>query len=396
MNEANAAASPAPRALIVGSVPTRVWGLSGEERLRRLFATRGIEATLVPDVAAAVLAAGASADQAGAVIGIRGDYVFEATLIVNLMATEGTVLCLPSGQPVAFHVPSALARDAAAALGEAALPRPLADSQRVVLPADLAYNQQLRKRATPYVLPISDEARDAIERQVFAGSYKGVTDVATKYLFPFPVRKLTQLSAALGLRPNHVTTLSFVLTVLATWLFYRGQFGLGVIVGWGMCLLDSVDGKLARVTLTSSKFGDYFDHSIDLVHPPFWYWGFMTGLGAAFSDHPWSTAVFWSIMILYVAQRLLEGLFIVGFGVEMHIWRPVDSAFRLVTARRNPNLIILTLATLVGRPLEGILVVAAWTVFSFVVHLLQVVQAALYKATGRPIVSWLTQEAPAD
>ena len=266
----------------------------------------------------------------------------------------------------------------------------------MVQPHDLAYNRQLRKRATPYVLPITDSARDAIERQVFAGSYKGVTDIATKFLFPWPVRQLTRVAAALHLRPNHVTSLSFVLTVLATWLFYHGQFGLGVVAGWGMCVLDSVDGKLARVTLTSSKLGDWFDHSIDLFHPPFWYWGWMTGLGAAFATHPWADLVFWSIMVLYVAQRLLEGLFIVGFGVEMHIWRPFDSAFRLVTARRNPNLIVLTLATVVGRPLEGILIVAVWTVISFVVHLVQVVQAGLFKAAGKPIVSWLTQEAATD
>lgn len=396
MIEPNATTPPATRAVIVGSAPTRVWGLSGEERLRRLFGTKGISATLVPDVAAAVQATQAMAGDPASVIGIRGDHVFEATLVVNLMSHVGTLLCLPDGRLVAFHVAADLAASAAAALDGASLPSTLSETQRVVLPKDLAYNQQLRKRATPYVLPITDGARDAIERQVFAGSYKGVTDIATKFLFPWPVRQLTRVAASLRLRPNHVTTVSFILTVLATWLFFRGQFALGVLAGWGMCLLDSVDGKLARVTLTSSKLGDYFDHAIDLIHPPFWYWGWMAGLGAAFSQHPWADMVFWSIMVLYVAQRLLEGLFITAFGVEMHIWRPFDSTFRLVTARRNPNLIVLTLATLVGRPLEGILAVAAWTVISFVVHLLQVVQAGLYKATGKPIVSWLTQEAPTD
>ena len=39
-----------------------------------------------------------------------------------------------------------------------------------------------------------------------------------------------------------------------------------------MTFLDTVDGKLARVTLTSSPFGNVLDHSLDLIHPPFWYW----------------------------------------------------------------------------------------------------------------------------
>ena len=42
-----------------------------------------------------------------------------------------------------------------------------------------------------------------------------------------------------------------------------------------MTFLDTVDGKLARVTITSTKLGNVFDHGIDLIHPPFWYlaWG---------------------------------------------------------------------------------------------------------------------------
>ena len=42
-----------------------------------------------------------------------------------------------------------------------------------------------------------------------------------------------------------------------------------------MTFLDTVDGKLARVTVTSTKLGNVFDHGIDLVHPPLWYlaWG---------------------------------------------------------------------------------------------------------------------------
>ena len=42
-----------------------------------------------------------------------------------------------------------------------------------------------------------------------------------------------------------------------------------------MTFLDTVDGKLARVTVNSSYFGHLFDHAIDLISPPFWYliWG---------------------------------------------------------------------------------------------------------------------------
>jgi phosphatidylglycerophosphate synthase len=47
-----------------------------------------------------------------------------------------------------------------------------------------------------------------------------------------------------------------------------------------MTLLDTVDGKLARVTVASSKFGHVLDHGVDIVHPPFWYLAWGLGLGA--------------------------------------------------------------------------------------------------------------------
>ena len=58
----------------------------------------------------------------------------------------------------------------------------------------------------------------------------------------------------------------------------------------------------------------------------------------------------------------------------IHVWRPFDSFFRLITARRNPNLVILTPAALLGRPDVGILLVALWTALSLVVHAVQIVQ----------------------
>jgi len=51
------------------------------------------------------------------------------------------------------------------------------------------------------------------------------------------------------------------------------------------------------------------------------------------------------------------------YGAQM-FWRPFDAYFRLVTARRNPCLIILTASALIGRPDWGFLAVTAWTVLT--------------------------------
>jgi hypothetical protein len=75
------------------------------------------------------------------------------------------------------------------------------------------------------------------------------------------------------------------------------------------------------------------------------------------------------------------------YGMHIHSWRPFDSWFRLITARRNPNLILLTLSVIVGRPDLGLLAVAAWTVLSFIVHLLRLFQALI--TPRAKVVSWL-------
>ena len=88
--------------------------------------------------------------------------------------------------------------------------------------------------------------------------------------------------------------------------------------------------------MTSSRIGDVLDHGLDLVHPPFWYLAWAYGLE---SPQPVATAI---VVAGYLVGRALEGLFLARFRIEAHSWRPIDALFRTITARRNPNLILLT------------------------------------------------------
>jgi phosphatidylglycerophosphate synthase len=238
-------------------------------------------------------------------------------------------------------------------------------------------------------MPLTAETARAVEKRQFQGSYKGVTDLVTKHYWPAPARVVTRWCALAGITPNQVTFASFLLVLLAMWLFWTGQFGWGLVAAWVMTFLDTVDGKLARVTLTSSKIGNVFDHGVDLVHPPFWWWAWVVGV--QMGPHPIAEPgiVLWVVLGGYVAQRLLEGAFLAAFKLEMHAWRPFDGLFRQITARRNPNLILLTLSCLAGRPDLGMVAVAVWTALSFVVHLVQCFQAAA--APKGSIVSWLSR-----
>lgn len=252
--------------------------------------------------------------------------------------------------------------------------------------AELAgrYDKVLRKKADPMVARLGDVA--PVEQQIFDATYKGVTDFVTKHVWPVPALAAVRVCVRLGLTPNHVTALGAVLMLVALYLFWIGAFIPGLLAAWVMTFLDTVDGKLARATLTSSKIGDIADHGIDLIHPPFWWWAWWVGLGAV--GEPTSAVWLWIILVGYVLQRVMEGIFIARFGLEMHIWRPFDSFFRKITARRNPNLVILTAATLVGAPQTGFVLVAIWVAVGLIVHGVQIVQGFAAIRRG-PLTSWM-------
>lgn len=158
-----------------------------------------------------------------------------------------------------------------------------------------------------------------------------------------------------------------------------------------------MDGKLARVTITSSWWGNIFDHGIDLIHPPLWYLAW--GMGVANFTPDWLgvslETVITVIFVGYIVGRLVEGfwhLAITGFGI--FLWRPFDSYFRLVTARRNPSLIILSVSLLLGRPDSGLEIVAAWTVVSTVILLIRFLMGFIEKSKVGALKSWLAEIDP--
>ena len=364
---------------MIGTAQARIWGMSPAERLERIYQRLGLAASGAPDPARGVVVADSG-------------WVFDESLIKALAERPDVVLTDETGAPVAMHgrgepMRKALEQlEAGASLAEAA---PAEFPRLGPLELGSAYNSALRKREPPVLVRLTADNRAAVEKRLFQGSYKGVTDVVTKYVWPPPARVVTRWCALAKMTPNQVTFIGFLLVLAAFYLFWTAHFGWGLVCAWIMTFLDTVDGKLARVTLTSSKIGNVFDHGIDLIHPPFWWWAWLVGVHAG--RHTVGPPARNQAVIVGgdVFQRGQEGIFLSLFKVEMHAWRPFDSFFRLITARRNPNLILLTLASLVGRPDIGIVAVAVWTGLSLLVHVGQVLQG-LMTPRGQ-VTSWLSR-----
>ena len=118
-----------------------------------------------------------------------------------------------------------------------------------------------------------------VERAAYDASYKGVTDILTLYLWRKPAFYLTRWAAQAGMTPNQVTLIgAHHVRRSPSSVLDAGIYWPGVAAGFGFMVLDTVDGKLARCTGQSSKWGNIFDHGIDLVHPPFWWWAWANGL----------------------------------------------------------------------------------------------------------------------
>ena len=243
--------------------PVPIWGRTSRERIERILgdSVRPCTADQLTDLAAD-----------DTVLLFRGDYLYDDRLVSHLAATANILLQLdaPPNPAVAAHVPAALAAEALAlvdgAAADATLPGVEHSTPNTVT---LAFQKKLRKSEPPFVLPISADRRPALEQRLFDWSYKGVTDLVTKWAWPGPARRVVALAVRWRLTPNQVTLVGLVLVCIAGACFHAGLYGVGLAAGWLMTFLDTVDGKLARVTLTSSRFGHYFDHLIDLIHPPY-------------------------------------------------------------------------------------------------------------------------------
>ncbi|MGZ4638756.1 MAG: DUF5941 domain-containing protein, partial [Actinomycetes bacterium] len=99
-------------------------------------------------------------------------------------------------------------------------------------------------------------------------------------------RRLTPAALRLGLTPNQVTVLSFVLGLVAAGCFALGDAGSGVVAVLGAVLLqlslvvDCVDGEVARFTRTFTPLGAWLDASTDRIKEFACYAGLAVGAGS--------------------------------------------------------------------------------------------------------------------
>lgn len=370
-----------------------LFGLPSVERLRRSVDTRIVGRTVVLSgrdmPPSSWPGATITADNAplgtrlrraladGPLVALDGSNVLDPRLIDYLSNAADSPSCLAArGEGTQRAVALLLQPDALDAIPPEAkslceVADALVAAQRIA-PLDEAqfpaYINKLR-RSLPYWIYAVDNAttRQRLERQMFWDNYKGSTDLLTRYVYPPLVWPLVRLCIALRIHPNAVTVFAILLAIAVVPLFMAGHFFYGFLCAYTMSVLDSVDGKLARLTLTDSKIGNALDHGTDIVHPPFWYFAFAWGIGADLPEEALYQVAL-ALNACYVADRIVLGIAKARLGFTLHAASHLDGKVRSFIARRNITMTIMALSLLVGFEAVGLCIVAAWQGLTFAWH----------------------------
>ena len=378
-------------ALVSEYSPVRLWGLSTEQRLQRQL--KAISKEYPGDFSDIRWLSDADGiPERGRVLLLNGSFLFENRTLKGVLDRANSILQFTEGSAAAAFVDVSYMASVLAYMKDSQ--RSCPEDLQLLQTSDMeAFDESLRRSTKPLLEPVSAERKTELENRLYGNAYRGITDLVTKFVWPKPAKHVVHLCASLHISPNMVTSFGLLLVIAACYLFLNGYYGWGLLAGWIMTFLDTVDGKLARVTIQSSKFGHLYDHLIDLFHPPFWYiyWGmslvnFQPALGQGLEQ------MNWIIIIAYVAGRIVEGLFPLLGNCSIFTWRPFDAWFRLITARRNPCMILLTLSFLIGKPEWGFISVTFWTALTTAILILRLLQASIVRLTKGPLNSWLSED----
>jgi CDP-diacylglycerol--glycerol-3-phosphate 3-phosphatidyltransferase len=79
----------------------------------------------------------------------------------------------------------------------------------------------------------------------------------------FPLRAIIAASVALRIHPNTLTLIGVLINVAAAWALGNDRFLLGGLIMIVANIFDFIDGKVAHITNTVSRFGAFWDSTLD-------------------------------------------------------------------------------------------------------------------------------------
>jgi len=241
----------------------------------------------------------------------------------------------------------------------------------VLRPRDLdQYIPSLRLKMPAFISPVSNEdSVQTIENRMFHRSFKGAIDFVARYGYYHLVRWLTRCVINTGTRPNTYTIMSILCVWMASPFIWAGWIGTGLILAWLGVILDSLDGKLARLRLHLSDSMGKFEHFAAAPGLALW----LLSVGWYLSDGKFSTGspetfTTISLISLFVLDKICSGLFRHYAGKELFDYERIDAIFHLFAARRNIALVTFSIGALCGCLAQSFTLFLGLMSVTFVVH----------------------------
>jgi len=99
------------------------------------------------------------------------------------------------------------------------------------------------------------------------------------------LRVIVRILTLLGIRPNHLTMLGFIGSIVTAFVFAKGHFRLAGLLLIVSGLFDMVDGMVARTAKSETPFGAFFDSIMDRYSDLIVYLGLMIYYGNVGRNH---------------------------------------------------------------------------------------------------------------
>ena len=380
----------------------RLWGMNLVERQIREAALRQVSAVRVwvsPDseeavrhlredlpklfqtdvefLGAGVVPAGTTAPEA--VLLLDGDVVYDERVLDYLLRKgAGHVVRRPDGTSAAL-ISADQARGLGPALADPGQPfmGDLIDRRAdewglaVVGPEELdQYVASLRLTMPPHLVRLTERGQlPAVERLMYRRTFKGVIDAVALYGYYHLVRWITRQLSRTSLTPNTFTVLSILGVWAAIPCFAAGEHAWGIGLAWLGVILDSVDGKLARLRLHLSDAMGNFEHLAAMPGLGLWYlslgWSFSGGALLAVKPIALATG---TLIATYLIDKVLTGGFKGLYRQELFDYKRIDATFHLIACRRNTSLLIFSFGLFLNLAEGAFYAIAIWMSVTLLFH----------------------------
>jgi phosphatidylglycerophosphate synthase len=231
------------------------------------------------------------------------------------------------------------------------------------------YIVSMRRHVRPVCFPMPGEQnRTLAERVILDSAQNGTLDLPAYVHGPIETAIISLLCKT-RITPNQITIVGFVIGCSATVAFVTGRIGFGIIAALIFGIVDGLDGKQSRVKIETTERGKWEHHLDDLIEYSWW---------TAIAFQLWRSGLFPNVFYFFtllIGSHLLDHFARrrakMAKGRLLDDVAPFDRAFRLIGARRNVYVWILTCGFFLHAFPQSYGVICGWAAVSAAVHLVR-------------------------